>query len=144
MLAEAQGFTLSFERKIVELKVLGREETINEHLAKLLAFQAHPELRESWKRELVRKHLVTLAAYRLKPGKRLVPRRDWWAWLYDGPFEGNEEGYAEVLITQHEDEYPRNDRSAAEIAARIRDFHAALADRLARRDSVIELLDLLC
>src|SRR3954454_19603341 len=100
MLAEAQGFTLSFERKIVELKVLGREETINE----LLAFEAPPELRESWKRELVRKHLVTLAAYRLKLGKRLVPRRDWWAWLYDGPFEGNEEGYAEVLIAQHEDE----------------------------------------
>jgi hypothetical protein len=143
MLAEAQGFTLSFERKIVELKVLGREETINEHLAKLLAFEAPPELRESWKRELVRKHLVTLAAYRLKPGKRLVPRRDWWAWLYDGPFEGNEEGYAEVLIAQHEDEYLRNDRSAAEVVARIRDLHAALADRLARGDPGADLIEAL-
>src|SRR3954447_26570687 len=98
MLAEAQGFTLSFERKIVELKVLGREETVNAHLAKLLAFEAPPELRESWKRELVRKHLVTLAAYRLKPGKRLVPRRDWWAWLYDGPFEGNERATPRCLL----------------------------------------------
>lgn len=143
MLAEAQGFTLSFERKIVELKARAREETINEHLAKLLAFEAPPELRASWKRELVRKHLVTLAAYRTKPGKRLVPRRDWWAWLYDDPFEGNEAGYPDVPIAQHEDEYPRNDRSTAEVAARIRDLHAALADRLARGDPGADLIEAL-
>jgi hypothetical protein len=143
MLAEAQGFTLSFERKIVELKARAREETINERVAKLLAFDAPPELRASWKREIVRKHLVTLAAYRVKPGRRLIPRRDWWAWLYDDPFEGNEEGYAEALITQHEDEYPRNGRSAAEVAARIRDLHAALADCLARGNPGADLIEAL-
>jgi hypothetical protein len=143
MLAEAQGVTLSFERKLVELKVLGREETINEHLAKLLAFEAPPEVRESWKRELVRKHLVTLGAYRLKPGKRLIPRRDWWAWLYDRPFEGNGEGYTDHLIAQHKDEYPRNRLSTVEVAARIRDLHAALADRLARGDSGADLIEAL-
>jgi hypothetical protein len=73
----------------------------------------------------------------------LIPRRDWWAWLYADPFEGNEEGYASVLILQHEDEYPRNARSPAEVAAAIRDLHAALAERLARGDPGADLIEAL-
>jgi hypothetical protein len=143
MLAEDLAFEMAFERKVAEQKARGREETINEHLAKLLAFDAPPALRDSWKRELLRKHLAALAAFRLKPSKRLIPRRDWWAWLYADPFEGNEEGYASVLILQHEDEYPRNARSPAEVAAAIRDLHAALAERLARGDPGADLIEAL-
>jgi hypothetical protein len=132
---------IAFERKLVEQKARGREETVNEHLAKLLAFEVPPELRASWKRELVRKHLLTLAAYRMKPGRRLIPRRDWWAWLYADPFEGNEDGYASALIAQHEDAYPRNGRSPAEVAATIRDLHASLAERLARGDPGADLVE---
>ena len=141
MLAEAQGFTLSFERKIVELKVRVREETINELLANLLAFDADQRARETCKRELMRKHLGYFAVLRVKPDKRLIARCDWWAWLYDDAFEGNEEGYAEALITQHEDEHPRNGRSAAEVAAGSRDLHAALSDRLARGDPGGDLIE---
>jgi hypothetical protein len=143
MLAEALAFEMAFERKVAEQKARGREETINEHLAKLLAFDAPPLLRESWKRELLRKHLSTLAAYRLKPDKRPIPRRDWWAWLYADPFEGNEEGYAAALILQHEDESPRNTRVPIEVAAAIRDLHAALAERLSRGDPGADLIEAL-
>ncbi len=143
MLAEDLAFEMALEREVAEQKARGREETINERLAKLLAFDAPPALRASWKRELLRKHLATLAACRLKPDKRPVPRRDWWAWLYTDPFEGNEEGYAAVLILQHEDEYPRNTRTPAEVAAAIRDVHAALAERLSRGDPGADLLDAL-
>ena len=143
MLAEAQGFTLSFERKLVELKVLGREETINEHLAKLLAFEAPPEVREPWKRELVRKQSRHARGVPTKAWQTAGPAPGLVGMAYDGPFEGNEEGYADHLIAQHEGEYPRNDRSAAEVAARIRDLHAALADRLARGEPGADLIEAL-
>jgi hypothetical protein len=140
MLVEERPTTVAFERKLAELKVRGREETINEHLAKLLAFDVLPDLRESWKRELLRKHLLTLAAFRLKPEARLIPQRDWWRWPYADPFEGNEAGYASALIARHEGEYPRNTRSAAEIASAIHDFHAGLAPLLARGEAGAGLL----
>src|SRR5690242_8831069 len=143
MLAEDHGFLVSFDRKVVELKVRGAEPTLNEHLAKLVAFDVDEPTRQSWKREVLRKHLTYFAGLRVKPDKRLAPRRDWWAWLYDDPFEGNEEGYTDHLIAQHEDEYPRNDRSATEVAARIRDLHATLADRLARGDPGADLIEAL-
>lgn len=120
MLAEGLVFEMAFERKIAEQKARGREETINEHLAKLLAFDAPPELRASWMRELLRKHLSTLAGFRLKPDRRLISRRDWWAWLCADPFEGNEDGYAAV-----------------------RTFHSALAERLSRGDPGADLLEAL-
>ena len=92
---------------------------------------------------MLRKHLSYFASVRVKPDKRLVPRRDWWAWLYDDPFEGNEEGYTDHLIALHEDEYPRNDRNTVEVAARIRDLHTALADRLARGEPGADLIEAL-
>jgi protein CrcB len=141
MLAQDLLFEMPFERKIAEQKVRGREETVNEHLAKLLAFEASPELRAGWKRELLRKHLSYFASLRLKTKAQLIPRRDWWAWLYAEPFGGNEEGYMRHLIALHEDEYSRNARPLSEITTRLREFHAALADRLARGDPAADLLE---
>jgi hypothetical protein len=141
MQAEALLSDMAFERKIAEQKVRGREETINEHLVKLLAFDAGEALRASWRKELARKHLVFLAALRLKPGRRPLPRRDWYAWLYADPFEGNEEGYARALIGLHANEYPRNSRSPADIAAAIDGFHTALAQRLAAGDPGLDLIE---
>ena len=141
MLAQDLLFEMPFERKIAEQKVRGREETVNEHLAKLLAFEAPPELRAGWKRELLRKHLSYFASLRLKTKTQLIPRRDWWAWLYAEPFGGNEEGYTRHLMALHEDEYPRNARPLSEITTRLREFHSALADRLARGDPAADLLE---
>ena len=43
-----------------------------------------------------------------------------------------------------EDEYPRrNARPLSEVAARLRDFHASLAERLACGDPAPDLLELL-
>ena len=134
---------MSFDRKLVELKVRGAEPTLNEHLAKLLAFDVDERRANRGSGKCSASTWATSRVLRVKPDKRLVPRRDWWAWLYDDPFEGNEEGYADHLIAQHEDEYPRNRPSTVEVAARIRDLHAALADRLARGDPGADLIEAL-
>ena len=75
MLAQDLLFEMPFERKIAEQKVRGREETVNEHLVKLLAFEAPPELRAGWKRELLRKHLSYFASLRLKTKAQLGIQR---------------------------------------------------------------------
>ena len=68
MLAEDQRFQVSFDRKLVELKVRGAEPTLNEHLAKLVAFDVDERTRELWKREVLRKHLSYFAKFlRAKP-----------------------------------------------------------------------------
>lgn len=143
MLAQDLLFEMPFERKVAEQKVRGREETVNEHLVKLLAFEAPPTLRAAWKRELLRKHLSYFASFRLKTKAALIPRRDWWAWLYAEPFGGNEEGYTRHLMALHEDEYARNGRTAAEVAGLVRGFHEALAERLAAGDPAVDLVEAL-
>jgi hypothetical protein len=134
-----QPFEMAFDRKIAEQKVRGKEETVNEHLVKLLAFDVGEETRAIWKREL-RTHFAYLSALRLRPDGRLVPRRDFFKWLYQEPFEGNEAGYVGALIGIHEEDFTRNARSIDEIAASIGAFHAALADRLARGDGARDLI----
>jgi hypothetical protein len=125
---------MAFDRATVAAKVRGREETINGHLVKLLAFDAAPETRAFWRKELARKHFALLAAMRLKPGNRRVSGTDFRDWLYAEPFEGNELGYTAALIRMNEDELRRNARRADEVAAALHDFHAALAPLLAAGD----------
>lgn len=131
---------MAFDRATVAAKVRAREETINEHLAKLLAFEATPQTRAFWRKELARKHFALLAAMRLKPGNRPVPAEDLRAWLYAEPFEGNEIGYTTALVRMSEDELPRNPRPIPEIAEALRRFHDALAPRLAAGDAAEDLL----
>lgn len=130
---------MAFDRKIAEQKVRGKEETINEHLVKLLAFDVGAETRAVWKREL-RIHCAYLSALRLRPAGRLVPRRDFFKWLYLEPFEGNEAGYVGALIGIHEEDFSRNPRLVDEIAASIQAFHAELADCLSRGDGARDLI----
>lgn len=129
MLAHEVLPEMAFPRAVAEQKIRGRGETINERLAKLLAFEAPSDLREACKRELVRKHFALLAAMRLKPGNRPVPARDILARRYADAFEGNEMGYTQALIGL--DDYSRSSLSVAEVAERVAALHRALAPRLA-------------
>jgi hypothetical protein len=132
-------FEMAFDRKIAEQKVRGKEETINEHLVKLLAFGVANATRDVWKKEL-RTHCAYLSALRLRPESRLVPRKDFFKWLYQDPFEGNEAGYVGALIGIHEEDFQRNARTIDEIAAMLRAFHSELADRLSRGDPARDLI----
>ncbi|MGU3663572.1 hypothetical protein ACLBX9_05215 [Methylobacterium sp. A49B] len=123
-------FEMAFPRAIVAQKARGREETINEHLVKLLAFDVAPETRAVWRKELARRFRF-LAALRVKPCASLIPVRDWWTWLYADPFEHNEAGYTAGLITLNADDFTRNTASVGLIADRIRGFHAAMVQSLA-------------
>jgi hypothetical protein len=131
---------MAFDRRIAEQKIRGAEQTINEHLVKLLAFDGDDTLRQGWKKELVRKHFGFLANMRLKPNNRLVPERDFLAWLYGDPFEGNEEGYTAALIRLSDDQYPRNSRTVAEVAASLAQFHSELARSLSTGSDAADLV----
>lgn len=132
-------FEMAFPRAIVAQKAREREETINKHLVKLLAFDVPQRTRSVWRKELTR-HLRFLAALRVKPGASLIPLRDWWAWLYADPFEHNEAGYTAGLIALNADDFARNDRSVGAIAGQIRDFHAAMVQRLAQGEAGEDLI----
>ncbi|MCJ2093755.1 hypothetical protein MKK67_14830 [Methylobacterium sp. J-072] len=132
-------FEMAFPRAIVAQKARGREETINEHLVKLLAFDVAAETRAVWRKELIR-HFRFLAALRVKPGASLVPARDWWTWLYADPFDNNETGYTAGLIGLNADDFPRNSRAVEAIADEIRHFHAGMVQRLARGEAGEDLI----
>ena len=132
-------FEMAFDRKIAEQKAGGKEETVNEHLVKLLAFAAGDATRDALKKEL-RTNCAYLSPLRLRPESGLVPCKDFFKWLYQDPFEGNEPGYVGVLIGIHEEDLPRNARTIDEIAAMLRAFHSELADRLARGDGARDLI----
>lgn len=132
-------FEMAFPCAIVAQKARGREETINEHLVKLLAFDVAPETQAVWRKKLAR-HFRFLAALRVKPGASLIPARDWWTWLYADPFEHNEAGYTAGLIALNADNFARNGRSVGAIAGQIREFHAAMVQRLGRGEAGIDLI----
>lgn len=134
---------MSFTCALAEQKVRGREETINEHLVKLLAFEASSGLRDSWKRELLRKHFGLLAAIRVKPSSRRLAMQDFWEWLYADPFEGNEIGYIQALMALNADQYPRSTTPLPAVAARLAAFHRAMAERLSRGEDGADLVEAL-
>ena len=125
-------FEMTFSRKIAEHKFRGREETLSEHLVKLLAFEAPETTRNAWKKE-VRNHLIYLSRIKL-PNKQPVPQRDAYDWLYGDPFTGNETSYVEAFIMMHADDFQRNERSIEDIAAWIKIFFTTAAEALSKGD----------
>jgi len=129
-------FEMAFPRATVARKARGREETINEHPVKRLAFAVAAETRAVWRKALAR-HVRFLAALRVEPGASLIPDRDWWTWPYADPFEHNEVGYTTGLIAG---DFARNGRSVGVIAGQIRAFRAAMVQRLGRGEAGIDLI----
>jgi hypothetical protein len=131
---------MSFRRKKAEQVVTGLERQINYHLLKLLAFDAAPETREHWRTELD-EWLSQVAVIRLKPENKPIPARAAYEWLFDEPFGGSEEQNVAIMIRFLERRgLRRNGASAAEVAARLRALHEALAERVARGDAGADLL----
>ena len=132
-------FEMAFARALAEQKVRGHEETTNEHLVKLLAFDVPEPTRAIWKKE-IRKHFRYLGAIRLKPKAALIPQSSWLAWMYEDPFQGNELGYTDGLISLNADEYRRNDKLTIEIAADIRLFYAGASVALSLGEPVEQFI----
>lgn len=145
MAAEAVAPVMIFPRDIAQLKILGREQTLNEHLVNLLAFDVEPRLRASWKQEIAAKHLAFIARMKVRTGRgaRSLSAADLLDWLYRGPFEHSELGYTRALIDLYIDTYPRNSQPVAEIHNRIKALHEALTPRLAGGDPAVDLIEVL-
>lgn len=142
-LEDGRPVEMALPRKIAMSDVRGLESPINLHLLKLLAFDAPPRVRANWKHE-IRAWLIRIAIIRVKPERRMLPRKTLFDWLYLERFEGLEEEATQALLRALEYELPnRNGRSPAEIAERLRAFHEAAATALARGEAPTELLDAL-
>ena len=111
---------MSFDRKIVEQKFRAREETINEHLVKLFAFDVEERTRIVWKKE-IRNHILYLSSLRIKSQKH-IPAKTIMTWLYSDPFEGNEIAYVSSFVRMHDEDYARNQISVKDVGDHIRAF----------------------
>ncbi len=130
---------MAFTRPIAEQKFRAREETINEHLVKLLAFEVVETTQAVWKKEL-KNHLSYLAKIRIKT-QGLVPERFVRNWLYADPFDENEVPYVSGFIEMHADDYVRNDKTPQAIAERIKEFWGEAAPAIAKGSSPRDLVD---
>lgn len=132
---------MAYSRKKAEQIVTGLERPLNRHLVKLIAFDAPPQTRAVWKRELGR-WLREIAAIRVKPHMTHLKPKDLSDWLYEEPFGGVEEINTRFLI-EDESEGFRVVRDAAATAQRLRELHQALGARLAAGDPAADLVEAL-
>lgn len=130
---------MAYSRKKAEQIVTGLERPLNRHLVKLLGFEASPETRAVWKKE-VKRWLREIAAIRLKPEIAKLKPGDLSVWLYEEPFGG-----VELLNTRFLMEDAAEDFSAhatpEDVAQRLKLLHEALCARLAAGDPAGDLID---
>ena len=129
-LSEIDLLEMTFNRDIIERKFRGREETMTEHLVKLLAFDVQEATRAIWKKE-IRNHLLYLSALRAR-NKKPIPAEFIWQWLYTDPIEGNEIGVIQSYIFMHQDDYDRNSVTPQQIAQQIQAFYKVVSLDLAQ------------
>ncbi len=129
---------MAFPKKVVEGKIRAKEETINLHLIKLLAFDVAESTKVFWRKEILAETQL-LAGYsmRLQKGVRRLTAKEYYTLLYAEPFEQNEEPYTQGLIRmaatkadQANTPLRRNARSALDIAAAVRKVQTRLCDAL--------------
>lgn len=134
---------MAFERRLAEARVRGKEETINLHVAKILAFDVGEATRECWRKEIrAETALIARLAVRIGKGVRRLRPDELLRLLYREPFEANEVAYTAALLDAAEAKAEqagqpllRNGRGLAEIAEGIAAFHNALAPMLAAGDN---------
>jgi hypothetical protein len=128
-------FEMSFRKKKAEQIVTGLERQINYHLLKLLGFDAAPETRAHWKVELD-EWLSQIAVIKLKPDNKPIPRKLAFEWLYDEPFGGSEEQNTALMLGfVGRKGLTRNAETSAVIAAKLKEIHEQLAQRIARNNA---------
>lgn len=138
---------MAYRKRKAEAVITGLEKPINTHLLKLLAVPAGP-VREAnlahWKGELVN-WLDEVAEIRLKPDNRPGPPGFYFGILFDEPFGGSEAaGVASRLkrLARGPEAVPiRGDLDPADVAERLRGFHAAFDAGCAAGRQTIELTE---
>ena len=132
---------MSYPRKNVEIIITGLEDPLNQHLAKLVAFEFPQETRQHFRAE-TEGWLDRIQTLRLKPRHRPGSFKFYYDLLYDYPFGGvelrNVTGMMELISRR----YPgvRATKKPEEMVEWLRDFHTRLAHRLSEGRPVLDLI----
>jgi len=132
---------MSLTKRRAEIIFMGLEPQINEHLIKLLAFQATADMKMHWKKEL-RAWLLRLAGITLKPKNKPVPEKVVYDWLFDGTYGGSEVRNVTMLIAFLKEDYIlRDDVNPTVVASSLEDIHKKLAQRISKNDPGLDVIE---
>jgi hypothetical protein len=136
--------TMSLPKRHAEVRLIGMEPPLNQHLLKLLAFDMPSERRDYFRKE-VRKWLRDIQAIRLKDSNNPGEASWYYDLLYDGPFGGVEEQNIRMTCEGIEDDYEdcltRNTTTTPELVERLRRFHQTLAERASQGELLVGLAE---
>lgn len=143
----AETFEMACSPKKAEQIITGLERPINEHLLKLMAMAAPEETRAHWRIELSNFYgrIADMIARRTN---RTFPEEFYFRILWREPFEHAEEVNTASIVNRmirnaERTGTPlrRNDRSDADLATSLRDFHRAASRALAAGTFTDALID---
>jgi hypothetical protein len=135
---------MALPKRHAEVRLIGLEAPLNEHVIKLLAFDM-PEERRAYFRKEVRNWLREIQAMRLKDSGRPGKAGWYYGLLFDGPFGGFEERNVATVCEGIEDRYGgslvRNATPVPVLVERLRAFHEELSRRAARGEPLTGLAE---
>jgi hypothetical protein len=132
---------MAYPKRYVEQIITGLTDPINEHLIKLVGYEFSPELRQHFRQELDT-WLDKIQRLRMKPNNRTGTAKFYYDLLFDYPFGGVEVRNTRSimhLISRHYQGI-RPARTPEDVAEWLRDFHAALAQRLSAGEAVLDMI----
>ena len=132
---------MAYPKRYVEQIITGLADPINEHLIKLVGFEFSPESRQHFRQELDT-WLDKIQRLRMKPNNRTGTPKFYYDLLFDYPFGGVEVRNTRSLMDLISRHYQgiRPVKGPDEVAEWLRDFHAALAERLSAAEAVLDMI----
>ena len=132
---------MAYPKRYVEQILTGLADPINEHLIKLVGFEFSPELHQHFRQELDT-WLDKIQRLRMKPNNRTGTAKFYYDLLFDYPFGGVEVRNTRSIMDLISRYYQgiRAARTPEDVAEWLRDFHAALAERLSAGEAVLDMI----
>jgi hypothetical protein len=132
---------VAYPKRYVEQIITGLADPINEHLIKLVGFEFSAELRQHFRQELDT-WLDKIQRLRMKPNNRTGTTKFYYNLLFDYPFGGVEVRNTRSLMDLISRHYQgiRSAKTPEEVAEWLREFHAALAERLSAGETVLDMI----
>jgi hypothetical protein len=132
---------IAYPRKYVEHIIIGLEDSLNQHLIKLVGFDFPPEQRRHFQRE-ARTSLDKIQRLRVKPNSRPGSFKFYYDLLFDFPFGGVEVQNMRTIMQLISEEYDgiRPTKTPEQLVAWLNDFHTKLAEALHAGEAVLDML----
>jgi hypothetical protein len=132
---------MAYPKRYVEQIITGLADPINEHLIKLVGFEFSSELRQHFRQELDT-GLDKIQRLRMKPNNRTGSPKFYYNLLFDYPFGGvevrNTRSIMDLISRRYQGIQPA--RTPEEVVEWLKDFHAALAQRLSAGEAVLDMI----